>query len=103
MMTTVDRISECYAVLRMKVKGLWPQEQALKELTALAMAKHTPVNEGLRRVRKIEGSFQHTGTVVSEFKTLAGETRMVVEFDPPVGGLLHVYRPDQLESIIKAG
>lgn len=49
--------------------------------------------------RKIGGSFQHTGTVLAEFETLAGETRLVLEFDPPVAGMLHIYRPDQIEGI----
>lgn len=50
-----------------------------------------------RHVRKIGGSFQHSGTVVAEFKTTAGEPRIVLEFDAPVAGMLHVYRPDQVE------
>ena len=50
-----------------------------------------------RHVRKIGGSFQHTGTVVADFKTAAGEPRIVLEFDAPVAGMLHVYRPDQVE------
>ena len=52
-----------------------------------------------RRVRKVGGSFQHTGTVVADFRTTAGERRLVLEFDPPVAGMLHVYRPDQVEVI----
>lgn len=52
-----------------------------------------------RHVRKVGGSFQHTGTVVAEFKTTAGEPRIVLEFDAPVAGMLHVYRPDQVEDI----
>lgn len=55
-----------------------------------------------RHVRKIGGSFQHTGTVVAEFKTLAGEPRIVLEFDAPVAGMLHVYRPDQVEPCEQA-
>lgn len=50
-------------------------------------------------VRKIGGSFQHTGTVQSVFKTRGGEIRVVVEFDPPVSGMLHIYRPDQVARI----
>lgn len=50
-------------------------------------------------VRKIGGSFQHTGTVVSVFKTTAGEDRIVLEFDTPVNGMLHIYRVDQVEKI----
>lgn len=52
-----------------------------------------------KKVRKIGGSFEHTGTVVSEFKTTAGEDRIVLEFDPPTDGMLHIYRPDQVEVI----
>ena len=51
-----------------------------------------------KRVRKSGGSFQHTGVVVAEFTT-AGEPRIVLEFDAPVAGMLHVYRPDQVEVI----
>lgn len=51
-----------------------------------------------RRVRKIGGSFQHTGTVVAQFTTLAGEPRIVMEFDQPIAGMLHIYRPDQVED-----
>lgn len=52
-----------------------------------------------KRVRKTGGSFQHTGTVVAEFNTLSGEPRIVLEFDAPVAGMLHVYRPDQVEPL----
>lgn len=58
---------------------------------------HPPTNPP--RVRKSGGSFQHTGSVVSSFKTLAGEPRIVLEFDAPVGGMLHIYRPDQVEPL----
>lgn len=52
-----------------------------------------------QRARKVGGSFQHTGTIVSEFKTVAGEARVVLEFDAPVTGMLHIYRPDQVEHL----
>lgn len=52
-----------------------------------------------KRVRKSGGSFQHTGVVVAEFTTTTGEPRIVLEFDAPVAGMLHVYRPDQVEVI----
>lgn len=44
-------------------------------------------------------SFRHTGTVVATFKTLAGAERIVLEFDAPVAGMLHIYRPDQVEDL----
>ena len=51
------------------------------------------------RIRKTGGSFQHTGVVVAIFTTSRRETRIVVEFNDPVGGVLHIYRPDQVERI----
>lgn len=51
------------------------------------------------KVRKTGGSFQHTGTVVSEFTTTRSQKRIVLEFDNPVSGMLHVYRPDQVEVV----
>lgn len=66
---------------------------------------HAEVASGIRplmnprKVRKIRGSFQHTGSVVAEFTTTLGERRLVLEFDAPVGGMLHIYRPDQVEDI----
>ena len=52
-----------------------------------------------KQVKKVGGSFQHTGVVVAEFTTTDGEPRIVLEFDAPVAGMLHVYRPDQVEVI----
>lgn len=52
-----------------------------------------------KKVRKTGGSFQHTGTVVSEFETTGGAQRIVLEFDAPVDGMLHIYRPDQVEVL----
>jgi len=56
-----------------------------------------------RRVRKVGGSYQHTGTVVSEFETTAGKRRIVVEFDEPVQGLLFILSPDQVEELRVGG
>ena len=42
-----------------------------------------------RRAKKI-GSYEANGTIVAEFKTLAGEIRYVFEFDEPAG-LLHIF------------
>lgn len=52
-----------------------------------------------KRVRKVGGSYQHTGTVVSEFETTSGEKRIVLEFDVPVQGLLFILKPEQVEEI----
>ena len=48
------------------------------------------------RVQKATG-YQWPGEVVSVFKTLAGETRIVVECTcPEVTGALHIFAPSQL-------
>jgi hypothetical protein len=52
------------------------------------------------KVIKVGGSFQHTGTLVAVFQTTAGTERVVIEFDNPVSGMLHVYRPDQVKPLI---
>ena len=52
-----------------------------------------------KHVMKMGGSFQHHGYVVSEFTTMAGEPRIVLEFAYPVDGMLHIYRPDQVRVI----
>lgn len=52
-----------------------------------------------RKARKVGGSFEHTGTIVAEFTTTRGDKRIVLEFDNPVSGMLHIYRPDQVEII----
>lgn len=48
------------------------------------------------RAKKIGGSYQADGTIVSTFATLAGETRHVFEFDQPAG-MLHIFGPGQVE------
>lgn len=52
-----------------------------------------------QHVRKVGGEFQHTGTIVAVFTTIAGKPRLVLEFDTPIAGMLYIYRPDQLEVI----
>lgn len=47
------------------------------------------------KARKIGGSYQADGTVVSVFKTTAGELRYVFEFDQPKG-MLHIFGPSQV-------
>ena len=63
------------------------------------LRSHQAVKLINRRVMKTGGSFQHSGVVVSEFKTTLGQDRIVVEFDAPVAGMLHIYRPDQVDDI----
>jgi len=47
------------------------------------------MSDKIKRAKKI-GSYEASGTIVSEFKTLAGETRYVFEFDEPAG-MLHIF------------
>lgn len=50
------------------------------------------------KVQKVGGSYQATGTVVSAFKTVAGEVRYVFEFDLPAG-MLHIFGPSQIAPL----
>lgn len=50
------------------------------------------------KARKIGGSYEAEGHVVAEFKTLAGNLRVVFEFDNPPG-LLHIFNFDQIVSL----
>lgn len=54
--------------------------------------------EAGQRARKIGGSYQAAGTIVSVFETTAGLQRYVFEFDSPAG-MLHIFNGTQLESI----
>lgn len=49
------------------------------------------------RARKVSGNYQANGTIVADFKTLAGKRRLVFEFDTPVG-MLHIFDPGQVEA-----
>lgn len=51
------------------------------------------------KIIKVGGNFQHTGTAVAVFKTLTGKDRVVIEFDAPVQGMLHVYTLEQVEKL----
>jgi hypothetical protein len=50
------------------------------------------------RVRKVGGSYEATGTVISAFKTRSGKQRYVFEFDK-LPGMLHIFNHEQLEPI----
>ncbi len=51
-----------------------------------------------QRARKIGGSYQADGVIVSEFLTTAGERRVVFEFDSPKG-MLHIFNEAQIERV----
>jgi len=46
-------------------------------------------------------SYSHSGWVLTDFSTRAGRRRVVVEFDPPLQGMLYILRPDQCTIIRK--
>jgi hypothetical protein len=49
-----------------------------------------------RHVEKVRG-YKWPGVIVAEFRTLAGERRLVVECTvPDVAGALHIYSPEQI-------
>jgi hypothetical protein len=68
-------------------------------LESLSDTPPRPVRFGVGdKVRKATGGYRATGTVVAAFATLAGERRVVFEFDA-VPGLLHIFSEAQLEPI----
>lgn len=109
-----DAISDCLVKKYgdfVRIVGISPMDFTILDARNLAikileligddMLPKFPDNDvnPLRRARKIGGSFQHSGTLVSEFKTTSGENRVVIEFDDPVKGMLHIYRADQVEIL----
>lgn len=48
------------------------------------------------RAEKIGGNYQAKGWIVAMFKTTAGLTRYVFEFDEPKG-MLHIFTPEQVK------
>jgi hypothetical protein len=75
------------AMARTKAKG---EFRTLKDAFP-----HMTTNQP-RRARKVGGSYQAEGTIVSEFRTLAGVPRYVFEFDEPKG-MLHIFGAQQIE------
>jgi len=55
-----------------------------------------------QRVRKIGGTYQANGIIVSAFKTTVGDIRYVFEFDTPKG-MLHIFNESQIELIKTKG
>lgn len=53
-----------------------------------------------QRAKKVGGSYQATGTIVSAFTTLKGHERFVFEFDQPAG-MLHIFGPEQVEPLVE--
>lgn len=82
-----------------KMKELGLRDWWKDTLAAAPKADHPEHSLEMVRVRKTGGSFQNTGTVLAEFRTLAGEPRIALESDAPVAGMLHIYRPDQVEKL----
>ena len=62
---------------------------------AADIAKHTEPS-GSQPARKIGGSYQADGYIVSRFTTTAGAERVVFEFNEPKG-MLHIFTPEQIE------
>lgn len=48
--------------------------------------------------RKVGGDYQATGMIVGACVKASGDVRLVFEFDT-IPGMLHIFRPDQLEAL----
>jgi len=58
---------------------------------------HPPAPTTPQPARKIGGSYQADGYIVSRFTTTAGAERVVFEFNEPKG-MLHIFTPEQIEG-----
>ena len=58
---------------------------------------HPPAPTTPQPARKIGGSYQADGYIISRFTTTAGAERVVFEFNEPKG-MLHIFTPEQIEE-----
>ena len=96
---------DMHAAGETELSRIWTKVEAIRAKQA-AKPKHSPLPIAAvpqvvalgqaSRAKKIGGSYQADGTIVSTFATLAGETRHVFEFDQPAG-MLHIFGPGQVE------
>ena len=63
----------------------------------LPLFPHPPAPTTPQPARKIGGSYQADGYIVSRFTTTAGAERVVFEFNEPKG-MLHIFTPEQIEE-----
>jgi len=80
-----------------------PLGATLKEIVAVRERLMGDETRKPWRARKVGGSYQYTGTVVAEFLTTTKQPRIVLEFDAPVQGLLHIFNRNQVEEIEGGG
>lgn len=52
-------------------------------------------------VKKVGGPFEYTGVIRAVFTTTHGDERVAVEFDPPIGGVVRILRPSELELLTR--
>lgn len=104
---TAGRLVECRADLdamrRRYVEAAAAADTLAAQLTDIIRAPEgdedfLEVTESVlrKRARKIGGSFQADGNIVADFKNMAGERRLVLEF-AAYPGMLHIYNPNQIE------
>lgn len=79
---------------RFHIPALYGEQQCLDDI-ALAVATEPPPLPLFVPVRKVGGSYQWDGYIVSRFTTRTGKERVVFESETPPG-VLHIYDPGQL-------
>ena len=83
-----DFISSLSTIERCDIEGAFDFRRAI---AAYEAAQRRPVE-------KVRG-YQWPGVVVADFRTLAGERRLVVECTvPEIAGALHIYSPEQIRD-----
>ena len=102
--TTCAPCADCFAKIMNYLPNLqtifW-NEQSKNSCETLGYKNEQviiPTQKAFYPARKVGGAYQANGAVVSEFKTIAGNDRVVFEFSEP-SGMLHIFNPSQIERM----
>jgi len=96
--TTCAPCSDCFSALaNWPIETIYFAEESKHSIKSplLVFVPPAPFVTPKWVAKKVGGSYQAAGTVVSEFNTKAGDTRVVFEFDT-YPGMLHIFTPKQL-------
>ena len=74
---------------------IWPSVETDAYKAAAALREYAAMLKPTE-ARKIGGSYQADGYIISRFTTTAGAERVVFEFNEPKG-MLHIFTPEQIE------
>lgn len=102
--TTCAPCTDCYKKIMNylpNVETIYWNEKSKNSCKMIGCASQqvvTTTQMAVYPARKVGGTYQANGSVVSEFKTIAGNDRVVFEFSEP-SGMLHIFTPSQIERM----